>query len=177
MRLIDADEIMKALSIFNDSENGNRHFLYGIRTAKELIDDAPTVGGWISVKDRMPEPPAQCLVYSDKARRPRGMETATYTNLGWMTAAYFPEITHWMPLPEMPEEEENIMTETEKIIKGLQCCGQESDYGCDDCPYNVDPDDFTTCRQLYTDAVKQLKQLDALVKALELEKKEAEANE
>ena len=71
------------------------------------------------------------------------------------------------------------MSETEKIIKGLQCCGQESDYGCgcDDCPYNVDPDDFTTCRQLYTYAVKQLKQLDALVKALDLEKKEGDSDD
>lgn len=41
-RLIDADEIMKALSIFNDTTNGNSHFLNGIETAKELIDDAPT---------------------------------------------------------------------------------------------------------------------------------------
>lgn len=61
--------------------------------------------GWISVKDRLPEPPAQCLVYSAKASRPRGMETATYTGCGWMTAAYFPGITHWMLLPEVPEEE------------------------------------------------------------------------
>ena len=64
------------------------------------------------------------------------------------------------------------MSETEKIIKGLECCGQESEYGCDDCPYNVDPDDFTTCRQLYKDAVKQLKQLDAITKALELERED-----
>lgn len=42
MRLIDADEIMKALSIFNDTMNGNIHFLNGIETAKELIEDAPT---------------------------------------------------------------------------------------------------------------------------------------
>ena len=42
MRLIDADEIMKALSIFNDTTNGNSHFLNGIKTAKELIEDAPT---------------------------------------------------------------------------------------------------------------------------------------
>lgn len=41
-RLIDADEIMKALSIFNDTTNGNSHFLNGIETAKELIEDAPT---------------------------------------------------------------------------------------------------------------------------------------
>lgn len=42
MRLIDADEIMKALSIFNDTTNGNIHFLNGIETAKELIEDSPT---------------------------------------------------------------------------------------------------------------------------------------
>lgn len=42
-KLIDADEIMKALSIFNDIENGNSHFLNGIKTAKELIEDAPTI--------------------------------------------------------------------------------------------------------------------------------------
>jgi hypothetical protein len=43
MRLIDADEIMKALSIFNDTTNGNSHFLNGIKTAKELIEGAPTI--------------------------------------------------------------------------------------------------------------------------------------
>lgn len=69
------------------------------------------------------------------------------------------------------------MSETEKVIKGLECCGQESEYGCDDCPYNVDPDDFTTCRQLYKDAVKQLKQLDAITKALGLEKKEGDSDD
>lgn len=42
MRLIDADEIMKALSIFNDTTNGNSHFLNGIETAKEVIEAAPT---------------------------------------------------------------------------------------------------------------------------------------
>ena len=71
----------------------------------EDIHNAPTVSDWISVKDRLPEPPAQCLVYSPKMSRPRGMETATYTELGWLTAAYFSGITHWMPLPEPPEEE------------------------------------------------------------------------
>ena len=50
MRLIDADEIMRALSIFNDTTNGNSHFLNGIETAKELIEDAPTVDPVIHAK-------------------------------------------------------------------------------------------------------------------------------
>lgn len=96
MRLIDADALK---GVFVGEYPG----MYTKKYIKNLIDGMPTVGGWISVKERMPEPLAQCLVYSD-TRRPRGMETATYTEFGWMTAAYFPEITHWMPLPEPPEE-------------------------------------------------------------------------
>lgn len=42
-RLTDADAIMEALNIFNDKVNGNEHFLNGIETAKEIIDNAPTI--------------------------------------------------------------------------------------------------------------------------------------
>lgn len=55
MRLIDADEIMKALSIFNDTENGNSHFLNGIKTAKELIEDAPTMATFHVIDKRTGE--------------------------------------------------------------------------------------------------------------------------
>ena len=101
MRLIDADALTAAMGDLVLDRDVKQYVWIG--DVLDKIKDAPTVGGWISVKERMPEPPAQCLVYSDK-RRPRGMETATYTEFGWMTAAYFPEITHWMPLPEPPEE-------------------------------------------------------------------------
>ena len=40
MRQVDADELKEALSIFND---GNPHYLNGIKTAREIIDDAPTI--------------------------------------------------------------------------------------------------------------------------------------
>ena len=45
MRLIDADYVMSALGIFNDREHGNEHFLNGIETAKEIVEEAPTIGG------------------------------------------------------------------------------------------------------------------------------------
>lgn len=32
------DEALKALSIFNDREHGNEHFIYGIETAKEILE-------------------------------------------------------------------------------------------------------------------------------------------
>ena len=109
MRPIDGDALKITLDTFATQFIFDGLYARGL--VMECIDAAPTVATdinvlnkWISVKDRLPEPPAQCLVYSNKSYRPRGMETATYTNLGWMTAAYFPEITHWMPLPEPPEE-------------------------------------------------------------------------
>lgn len=43
MRLIDGDYIIEGLSHFNDRVNGDPHFINGIETAKEMIDNAPTV--------------------------------------------------------------------------------------------------------------------------------------
>lgn len=39
---VDKSYLINAFSIFNDTENGNRHFLYGIRSATEIVENAPT---------------------------------------------------------------------------------------------------------------------------------------
>lgn len=75
---------------------------YALCMRDDTAMEAPTVNGWISVKDRLPEPPAKCFVYS---RRMREIGIATYTEWGWMTPVYFQEITHWMLLPEPPKGE------------------------------------------------------------------------
>lgn len=46
MRLIDADELLRAYDKAHEGQPGK---------ARKLIEDAPTVGGWISVEDRLPE--------------------------------------------------------------------------------------------------------------------------
>lgn len=43
MRLIDAGQIINALSIFSDRKYGNEHFLNGIDAAKEVVVNCPTV--------------------------------------------------------------------------------------------------------------------------------------
>lgn len=43
MRLINADYALSALGIFNDREHGNEHFLNGIETAREIIEQAPAI--------------------------------------------------------------------------------------------------------------------------------------
>lgn len=55
MRLNDADNVLKALGVFNDREHGDPHFLNGIETAREIVEQAPTIdaepvrhGTWIT---------------------------------------------------------------------------------------------------------------------------------
>lgn len=43
MRLIDADWVISALNIFNDKEHGDEKFLLGIASAKEIVENAPTI--------------------------------------------------------------------------------------------------------------------------------------
>lgn len=43
MRLIDADALTKKLNLFNDRMHGNEHFLNGIESAKEIIENEPTI--------------------------------------------------------------------------------------------------------------------------------------
>ena len=57
-KYIDADHLLTALSVFNDHDNGNPHFLNGIRTAEEIIKDAPAAdvrpvkrGEWVGEYD------------------------------------------------------------------------------------------------------------------------------
>ena len=52
---IDREYLLSALNIFCDKENGNSHFINGIETAKEIIENAPTSdvalikhGKWVS---------------------------------------------------------------------------------------------------------------------------------
>lgn len=43
MRLIDADNAIHALGVFSDMEHGNKHFLNGINSAKEIINECVTI--------------------------------------------------------------------------------------------------------------------------------------
>lgn len=56
---------------------------------------------WISVKDRLPEPNTVVLVHYADGR----ISTADYIDehLKFITSS---DITHWMPLPELPEPPE-----------------------------------------------------------------------
>ena len=62
MRLIDADALKKEWSMgdvcemcVQDTRKCGNDYCFSRMDVCGMIDDAPTVGGWISVKDRMPD--------------------------------------------------------------------------------------------------------------------------
>lgn len=64
---------------------------------------------WISVEDRMPKPFVSVLVYMPEERPLPTVHEGFLAREGMWYANHFDrepmEITHWMPLPEPPEEE------------------------------------------------------------------------
>lgn len=66
--------------------------------AADLLEqDAKT--GWISVKDKLPEPNERVLAYFPEMR---DCEVDIQISKGWAINKF---VSHWMPLPEPPKEE------------------------------------------------------------------------
>ena len=102
MRLIDGDALKQDLTRFYDNEV----------TAKQLIDEQPTVGGWVSVEDRVPESNEIVLALAYDKDGDAYMTTVVRYPCGdWDSVDdYFNqsdyEVRYWMPLPEPPKEDE-----------------------------------------------------------------------
>lgn len=122
MRLIDADALKAKCGKWYAEEGPEEGF---IGTIGSLLDEeAQTVSGWISVKDRLPEIAGyECLVVGVNVFGQKAVFTAFtgYGEPGWWTTDKIHmrreideadnrvspvwTITHWMPLPEPPKEE------------------------------------------------------------------------
>lgn len=114
MRLIDAhalrtayEDEMKELVKATNVENVTLETLSLLCGAK-LIQEAPTVGGWINVKDRLPDKEDCYLAYGAK-----GCDILFYDAAitgSWLSMGHTladGEVTYWMPLPNPPKEEGN----------------------------------------------------------------------
>ena len=109
MRPIDADDLQKSLNdyVFNDPTCP----MHIAATVDQYIDFAPTVGGWISCSERMPEPGVNVLVTDGINQMVTWHEVIDgkamlVDNFIVYVNVRFGEVTHWMPLPEPPGGEE-----------------------------------------------------------------------
>ena len=77
--------------------------------ADHLIANGVTVQEWISVKDRLPEAGGYVVCIAKRNPFSRFMPmVARIEKNGWVnpiTEQYISEVTHWMPLPELPKGE------------------------------------------------------------------------
>lgn len=129
MRLIDADALVYELTEMVRHNTGE--YKNGIAVARLVVMDAPTIGGWISVKDRLPEehpsifarfygterwrsamwrnesdPVLVTIRFSDGTRK---VDKGKLEDGIWKTGVSptLPhEVTHWAVWPELPKEEE-----------------------------------------------------------------------
>ena len=101
MRPIDADALMNSL---NNMKVSGETFTTAVEFSQKIIENAPTVGGWISVKDRLPNDTKTKIVFHS-----RGVSFAYFSGMFWWSNIgkrhSLDTITHWMPLPEPPEED------------------------------------------------------------------------
>ena len=77
--------------------------------ADTLLENGVTVQEWISVDDRLPEEKANCIVYYKHAfcddENHIGICVCFYDGDEFqMDFAH--KVTHWMPIPESPKEEQ-----------------------------------------------------------------------
>ena len=112
-RLIDGDELLRRYDEEHEGPPGR---------ARKLIEEAPTVVGWISTKDRMPEKYLDVLVLVQYPKV--NGYTGHYVVIAWKSTDddswdsddnnfnNDPEgvVTHWMFLPEPPKEGHNADT-------------------------------------------------------------------
>lgn len=99
----DAEQAIEMLGTIEEPTWECDFIWVSFENALELLK-RPTVSGWVSVKDRLPEKKCECLVAINSVGRVwRALDF--WEGDGWAITCE-EEITHWMPLPEPPEVSE-----------------------------------------------------------------------
>lgn len=118
MRLIDADALWHNMETADWYNNADRD-----EVAEPLVLRSPTIGGWISVEDRLPDAAGyECLVCAVNENYNQTHVFTAHTGYGepgwwtgnvhYMSRVTSPSdnrlhpalnVTHWMPLPTPPE--------------------------------------------------------------------------
>ena len=109
--LISRKEVLDMLFKMRENKNGDDHYRIGVSNAINAVKFAPSIKPetreWISVKDRLPisrKVVITCDRYDNMNRASCiAGEFYHYDDEGYRN--YLRGVTHWMPLPEPPEGE------------------------------------------------------------------------
>ena len=112
MILIDQMETLRRL-LKKQIELQNKHlertlWYHGLTEAIEEVQKMPVVtvnvNEWISVKDKLPNIGIEVLVATRTKKGFRAVDKGYYWDDRWVHRGTS-EVTHWMPRPELPEED------------------------------------------------------------------------
>lgn len=135
MRLIDADELDKTIARMIDVPGDGDYYVGyegALCTVRDLIADMSTVpayGEWVKTANRLPEEQKEVLIYLpeyDSVEIAALFEIPSMNLREWTQnedAYMLDEVSHWMPLPEPPEER-------------YKCRYADGDGVCDKCSAN-----------------------------------------
>lgn len=103
--------------IINDIKQWNkeREIKWTTESVISLLESAPKIGGWIPCSERLPDKWEDVMIcyYNDREEKHLSDIACLDDNGCWQllreSGGYFPynfkkKITHWRPLPNLPEE-------------------------------------------------------------------------
>lgn len=93
MRPIDADALVEKFA--------HPPELMYTNAVADVIRSAPTVGGWISVKERLPDTYTAVITYDKYSGVKENWLLKSNPCVSWSQGFH---VTHWAPLPEAPKE-------------------------------------------------------------------------
>ena len=103
------EKLIEILENSFEKQYEKRGLLTAPHTASDLIANGVTVQEWISVKDMMPEAGGYVVCIAKRNPFSRFMPmVARIEKNGWVnpiTEQYISEVTHWMPIPQLPKGE------------------------------------------------------------------------
>ena len=117
-KLIDADALIAQLKLQMESYDriGACERAEAYRNCIWEINEAPTIDGWISVKDRLPDEEDYrschenwdgCVIWTNGSDIGLGWYSMTTGDWADIYDCDIDDVTHWMPLPEPPKEDED----------------------------------------------------------------------
>ena len=111
MRLIDADDLLEIIEKYCGDYDCHDSESFDKQAVRMAIRSAPTItpqNEWISVGDAVPDPGDRVMatdgIFVGEAYRTSADSWYRHTGFPWRLACG-KIVTHWMPLPEPPEKE------------------------------------------------------------------------